>query len=156
MIQINTFYCQSKSWDTVTTSVNAQDGTYSWPIPSNTEQYDFRLKLSYNGGSDYSISQGYFQIAIDEPVVSDITEINLPDGISIYPVPAQNNLNILSNGPGIKHINIYDFAMKQVLEYPYHDITNTAIDIAGLANGFYYIVLTYSDNTKSIKNFVKF
>lgn len=156
MFRKNHYECYSKNWDTVATSVNAQDGLYSWPIPSNTEKYDFRMKICYNGGSEYSISQGYFQIEIDEPVISNVPEINRTDGIYLYPLPARTSLNILSNDRVIKQISVYDFTMKQVLENSYHDITNTAIDIAGLADGFYYMILTYTDNTKSIKNFVKF
>ena len=89
---------------------------------------------------------------LDVPVTLDVVGVGIPElgnlGIMIYPNPAQDNLNIVTNGTFNK-VTITDFTGKVVFIG-----NNKTIDISALSNGVYFVKV---ETTQGISNskFVK-
>lgn len=69
-------------------------------------------------------------------------------GLSIYPNPAKNILNITSDSSEAKSVAIYNVLGKVVLS---EKVTNAPINIANLASGVYVIKVSEGDKTASRK-----
>ncbi len=68
----------------------------------------------------------------------------------VYPNPAQNIINVLGDENMIDRIEIYNNLGYQILES--EDIL---INIEHFSRGFYFLVVTYKNNKRCIKKFVK-
>jgi hypothetical protein len=89
---------------------------------------------------------------LDVPVTLDVVGVGIPElgnlGIMIYPNPAQDNLNIVTNGTFNK-VTITDFAGKVVCTS-----NSKTINISALSNGVYFVKVETSQgisNTKFVK-----
>ncbi|MDD2634819.1 MAG: C10 family peptidase [Bacteroidales bacterium] len=80
---------------------------------------------------------------------SDIND-NMLDNISIYPNPANNNINI--TGITNSNVAIYDIYGKLIKNYD--KIDSTTLDISDMSAGIYFINVSNNDDIKTIK-FVK-
>ncbi len=75
----------------------------------------------------------------------NITEVKL------YPNPASNIINIISNQVNIKSVGIYDVLGKQVLA-----TTNKKdINVSDLRSGMYIVKIEFENNTSASKRFIK-
>ncbi|NRD20880.1 T9SS type A sorting domain-containing protein [Winogradskyella eckloniae] len=75
----------------------------------------------------------------------NITEVKL------YPNPASNIINIISNQVNIKSVGIYDVLGKQVLA-----TTNKKdINVSDLKSGMYIVKIEFENNTRASKRFIK-
>jgi hypothetical protein len=90
---------------------------------------------------------------LDVPVTLDVVGVGIPEidklGVMIYPNPAQNNLNIVTNGTFNK-VTITDFSGRVVSAG-----NSKTIDISALSNGVYFIKVETAQgisNTKFVKN----
>jgi len=113
------------------------------------------------GASDSSISgdktqnsQGsfdYWVVKIDGTL--GITETLLSKGITLYPNPAKNTLQLNTQDKTINQINIYTMSGSKVLQLEVDTISPT-VDVSGLASGVYFVQL-YSGKNVALKKFIK-
>jgi len=76
--------------------------------------------------------------------------------VNVFPNPAENALTVaLSNGNTIKEIKIMN-ALGQFVAVPaIAGLTDTQVDVSGLAKGMYKLVLTDNNNTTLTRTFIK-
>lgn len=91
-------------------------------------------------------------IGSDNPAGTlSITEEELNEGLSIYPLPADNLVHITSEKIEISAIEVIDVTGKTLL---YTSSNMDVIDLSSLSQGLYFMNL-YADNTRVTKGFIK-
>ncbi len=86
---------------------------------------------------------------------ANIAEINFPVGVSVYPNPAQNFINIKMNDHYNLEIRITDILGKTVISNSSFDKTNKlSVDISDLYEGIYFVVIR-SDQYYSTSKIIK-
>lgn len=87
--------------------------------------------------------------ALTTPTLLSTNKINNNiSGLSIYPNPAKNILNVTSDSLEAKSVAIYNVLGKVVLTA---NVTNNPINIANLATGVYVVKVTEADKTATRK-----
>lgn len=77
-----------------------------------------------------------------------ITEI---PGLKIFPNPATNYINIISNDAGLKNVEIFDVLGKQVLK----TVTEQTVNVSSLLSGIYMVKVTQEGKTSTRKLVIK-
>lgn len=75
--------------------------------------------------------------------------------IKIFPVPASNVLTITSSGAALRSVRVVDLDGAVVISAPLNASGTTDLDIATLAAGKYFVLLTDADGLVSTKPFSK-
>ena len=101
-------------------------------------------------GEDYqSEGETYFKVGGD---LASVIDNQIEASWSIYPNPAQNELNIVLN-EDVDHIEIVDILGKTVLNISLENNISQNIDVSSLQNGIYF-VKTYFGKKISSKKFI--
>ncbi len=178
----NANFTTSKINATITDTVNLNDAcagspiAYQWTITPNTVsyvagnsatsqnprvlfnaagKYSIKLQATYQGGSDDTTRINYITITSGSSAVKEIK--NTPIEISVFPIPASNELNVQFSKP-VKGINIhvYDILGKE------KDVNTewskagslASLDISGMPNGVYFVRMNV-DGKYITKRFIK-
>ena len=80
-------------------------------------------------------------------------EDEVGEGVTLYPVPATDQLRITSDGT-IEEITILSVDGREVLRRAVRT-SNTAMDISGLRSGTYFLIATLSDGRSTRQHFIK-
>ncbi|WP_299099155.1 T9SS type A sorting domain-containing protein [uncultured Winogradskyella sp.] len=81
--------------------------------------------------------------------IADV-EVNITE-VKLYPNPASNIINIISNHVNIKSVGIYDVLGKQVLA----KTNKKDINVSDLRSGMYIVKIEFENNTSTSKRFIK-
>ena len=130
------------NWTTIQTGLLAKTGSpYAWNIPSGINSTNCLLKLDYTNGLLYGFdfSDGIFTISGSGTSTQELSPENL---LTIYPVPASDNITISHNNVTLKSIGIYNTSGKLAMEISKEDVFNNSVNIpvTGLASGIYVVV----------------
>jgi len=100
--------------------------------------YDVKLVVKSGLLAD-SITKNAF---ID--VISSIEDINLSEGLKVYPNPSenQNTITVETGGAFIQTIVISDAVGRQVRSFNDLNTAKATLDISGIQKGIYYLNLT--------------
>src|SRR5690554_3014835 len=101
---------------------------------------------NYNGGSELYIDN--VSIYVGEPTS---TQKNNIEGLSIYPNPASDMVNVVSNSLSNKDIVITDLLGKTVLTAN----VNQSVNISSLKSGVYMMQITQDGKSATRKLIVK-
>ncbi len=123
--------------------------------------FKIRTKSTLAAGETFSNSASiYFDYNL--PIITNTAttsiellgnpDFSFGDHFSIYPVPAQDVLNIMANGASIKSVTIYGMLGQVMARHSGTGIS--AVDVSHLANG-HYIIEIDSDKGRSSTQFVK-
>ncbi|WP_276133563.1 T9SS type A sorting domain-containing protein [Polluticoccus soli] len=129
-------YVNSYLWDFGDGSTDtAQIATHTYSI---APPYNVTLKVFNSCG----------MIESKLPVAVGINDVNGVEGLTLYPNPAQNSLNVGTNGSAlIKDIRVYNTLGALVVSRSYNNEKNVVLDVAHLPNGMYSIRITTSMGT---------
>jgi photosystem II stability/assembly factor-like uncharacterized protein len=70
------------------------------------------------------------------------------EGLSVYPNPASNVVNVATDNAAIKHISIYDITGKEVYKVNDLSLNNTTINVSNLQRGIYLMKIEDASNAK--------
>lgn len=130
---------------------NDEATVYIDDAPTNTIPYPFII-----GGVDFFGLGGntgdglYF---IDDVSITDLSvgveEVEAFD-FEVYPTPANETVNILSNAQGAAQVNIVSLSGQQVFSEKFNSLVQTQLDVSELAEGLYFVQVI-ADNTQVTK-----
>lgn len=113
----------------------------------------FKISMAFNNavhGVYYvtsAITDGTFTDSVTFLIEKFPTNVNAvrtsADGISMYPNPAQDELNVLfSSNAGIRNITVYNLIGKAMTVYKVTSNTSAKLNIQNIPSGIYFIRLT--------------
>jgi len=106
--------------------------------------------VSFNTTDDEgNTSDCSFDLTVEEELANE--DFNFNSGLSIYPNPSNNIINIDSKNELLNTINLYDISGKLLIEKNDVSTNNLVIDISILSKGIYFITLNNSVTKKIIK-----
>lgn len=137
-----------RTWTHTLATNTPNDGSETITVP-DAQTASARVKVKGAGNVFFDISNEPFII---NRWSVDVKDVKANDGISIYPVPASEAINIGLNDK-IDYTAIVTNALGQQV---YQGMINTAgkISVAGWAKGVYHLHLIGRDSTRISKNFV--
>lgn len=118
-------------------------------------EYDFWDKKPLNGISYYRLKQTDFdgKFSYSDVASVNFSSSNLNDAIKVFPNPAGNIVNILSESP-ITQYELYEFGGKLLLSKDGMDETLINIDLSGYNSGVFFIKVI-SEGKITTKRIVK-
>lgn len=125
-------------FDTVPGSDSAGTGAGAWSVYPYFE----------SGNIVISDQDGFYLVA---PSVLSTDEVSL-DGFSIYPNPANDQIQITTANEPITEVVIYSILGKQVLSQKPNGQTAATVDISSLTSGVYLVVIDNKITKKLIKS----
>lgn len=150
----NTLYTSSGASADKGTSVST-DGGLTWTRKDAVQHigvYFYNEYIGYSGGfSKQSTGDGMY-VHRDLSGIVDNGMIKM----SVFPNPADNIVNVLTDTAIIQSINVYDITGKQVINLNGIDAQNARIDVSNLRRGLYLLEVIDNANAKqSVKLSVK-
>jgi hypothetical protein len=138
-LSVNT-YSQIGQWEDIVIDFSEKTGVYA----TLGLQPDYESPLV--AGADRII---YFDDIIlnndPNPMVLGLDNQYLKNGISIYPNPVENILNIQSNSK-IESVSIFTLDGRKVYDKNHYQSTDISVNLSNLKHGFYIVTIT--DETK--------
>lgn len=134
----------------------SKDGAWE-TFPMNKESTDYFLVLDQPGSYDYICTLHESLGMVGTIVVqgpSSVEELSADEMISIYPNPATEVLYLNYNLSLIDEISVYNLLGKPLLSFSPLNGTQS-IDVSGLPNGPYYLVLKSGNDILKSKKFIK-
>ena len=127
-------------WTQVTATSTAPEG-------ASILRFNFRVypQNNANGGSF-----GIDNVVLIQGTSASIKQDNI-DGLAIYPNPANDVINITSNGIGVKAVTIFDLVGKKVIETS----TNQTINVSSLKAGIYLVNIKQDGKSATRKLVIK-
>ncbi|HRP02289.1 MAG TPA: T9SS type A sorting domain-containing protein [Candidatus Kapabacteria bacterium] len=139
-------YDNGKNWEYLKVNIQAKNQLYKWLVP-NKETDNAILRAIWKG--DFSLEFGQSETFVITTLNSIDTEELKNLGISIYPNPIIDYLNIVNKSDFIfSKIKIFDLAGKLIFQNLIN-AESDKIDLTTLENGIYIIEL--SSNNKNLK-----
>lgn len=129
------------------------------------------VKYEHNGGPEtsdgftFAVQDGEggwfgtprFEVEIDPDVIISTKDLDKTFDFSVFPNPAQNQLNLQFNNPISNDVEVYITNVQgQVLYHQFFDNVNSqlAIETTRLSNGIYFIYVKNANATVANKKFV--
>ncbi|WP_027384572.1 M4 family metallopeptidase [Epilithonimonas caeni] len=140
---------------TTATSAATVTGTFTIPATATTGRVRIRVQAAYSQTPTSCATINYGQVedySIDIHDLLTVSETNNKDGISIYPNPVKDVLNIKSNESGDSTYRIFNTAGQSVANGKSVD---NKIDVNKLSTGNYIIELVNKKGEKSTQKFIK-
>ena len=143
----------------VLTTVSGEWATYTWDFTNqdNPIYNVITLMLGYATPNDASPSATFLfdDIKQQSSILSDGNNqsFNL-DGVSVYPIPASDILNIISTDKQIKSITVFDILGNQVLVLQPNSL-GVNIDVSDLGSGIYIAKIDTLTGSGSVKFLVE-
>lgn len=113
-----------------------------------TDEYDPNV-LAFIGLCQCSPSNIVFGLELEE--ILSVNENGLSE-LAIYPNPANGIVNIKTQLPGIKQIDVYDVLGKQIMNT---SLSGDELNISSLKSGIYFVQVTQNNNTATKKLIVR-
>lgn len=135
--------------DYSTDSPNWVQKTFTLTAPLETVGFRFEARTYTEGAGSGFIYYDTFSI-IDNTATASIVENNI-EGLKVYPNPASDLVNIVSNEIGTKTVAIYDMLGKKVLETS----TEETVNVSTLTSGVYIMNITQDGKNASRKLVIK-
>jgi len=120
--------------------------SYSWSRSgSSSKNYTARLEYARVDGVRYG------NLAVNTESLPEVPE-SAPDGLSIYPNPARNTIEVAIQGVSspLSNIEVFDILGRRVLS----PAANTRLDVSGLESGVYLIRISDGTHTRT-RSFLK-
>ncbi|MBX3044371.1 MAG: aryl-sulfate sulfotransferase [Candidatus Kapabacteria bacterium] len=144
-------------------SIESYTGAYAFEIPEHIEpDSNYRVRIvSLNDENLSGISQGYFTIKPDPSSVNEMYEDNSLKFVSIYPIPAQNEVNFEINSEVLENLTIcvYDLrgnlVKNVVLNSDNINQNLLNLDCSDLQTGSYIYKLISGNSSKTGKLIIK-
>ena len=142
------------------TCINPNAGYGMWTVQDNTDTCKIHnLLYSYTPilNNKYNITgpvyYAYSEYRIEPRSANDIQDVtgideNIFNDVLIYPIPAQNYLNI-SSAKQINKIEIYTLDSKKVMEKLIKNSNEYVLNINNLKQGNYIAIIYFVDGTKA-------
>lgn len=117
-------------------------------VDSNVMPFDLYIfgGINFYGGG----VAGDVLYFVDNVVVTDMTPVNIDEvksfDFEVYPTPASDVVNIVSNAQGTAQVTLVNLAGQQVYTEMFNSLTQRQINVSDLAEGLYFIQVA-SDNT---------
>lgn len=124
------------------------DGNEIVTVPAGIHTASARVKVKGAGNVFFDISNEGFII---NQWPACIWNVDDPQGISIYPVPAKDRLFVKTCYPGDKKIMIYNSVGQQLMSGVVANLTS--IDLQGWAAGVYYINVVDAGGAHQVRKF---
>jgi hypothetical protein len=136
--------------DEATVSVN---GVESGVMPF--DQYIFG-GINFFGGGILTGDVLYF---VDGVTITDLAPVNVEEteafDFAVYPTPANDQLNIVSNAQGAAQVSVINLAGQVVFTENYNSLTQRQINVSDLTEGLYFVQVTSGDSYVTKKIMVK-
>lgn len=130
-------------------SGDPQNGMWSW-------QFQFNIPGTYNyhcTQEGHAATQFGQIVVLNNVGVAEVTDAG--DRIAVYPVPATEQLTIEATGITLRSARVIDLDGATIMELPLSATGRTDVDIAKLAAGKYFVLVTDADGGVSGKSFSK-
>lgn len=154
---------------TLTSCLRLEPGTYYMGIQQTTNKglnIGFDKNTNHSDALYYDIGGGWVQSAIPGsiminpimgctvPEIVNISEHERSLLLSLFPNPAQNEVNLKSSMPELEFctISVYSSIGQEVINTPFEN--NKTINISELPNGIYFVKLNDSRTTLSTKKLI--
>jgi hypothetical protein len=90
-----------------------------------------------------------FELTVEE--ILSIQNATLSEGLSIYPNPASNNINVVSKNENLTRIIVADITGKILMSLEQLDVEKQSVDVSNLSEGIYFVNINNSITKKIIK-----
>jgi len=134
--QPSAFVASSSTWKEQTITSTA-------PATAKVLRVNFR---NYKDGATVSIDN----VTVYVTPASGVKEDNI-DGLNVFPNPAKDIVNIVSNGVGAKKVMLFDVVGKKVLDAT----TEETIDVSSLKAGIYMMKISQDGKSATRKLVIK-
>jgi hypothetical protein len=119
--------------------------------PAGTEltvgTYTIAFEATDGSGNTDSCS---FELTVVE--ILSVNDEAFENGLSIYPNPTSELLNINSGAAGINKIVLTDMLGKRIYSNVYNEIQRVELNVSNLSNGIYFVTVNDIATKKIIKN----
>lgn len=111
--------------------------------PDSAVDYQFRLRINYNGNKGAPVVGDYIQFdnwslaPMTSSAISDISDFHF----DIYPNPARDFIHIATELKGIKTLSVYNMVGQEILRKEMMDFQGS-LDVSDLETGMYMIRIT--------------
>lgn len=90
-----------------------------------------------------------FQLAVEVPL--SVEENSLNDGLTLFPNPASNIINVSSKNATITSLQVVDMLGKQLWIEENLNVQTKTIDVSQFSNGIYFVIVNNQASKKIIK-----
>ncbi|MFK7831899.1 MAG: chondroitinase-B domain-containing protein [Winogradskyella sp.] len=139
----------------ITTTTGSDEGLDQYEITANARYVKLIGFGRFNtaGTARQSPWNNITEIEFFGSQVLSVSEVNLENSVSLYPIPAKDFLNIKSVNSQIELIQVYSLDGRKVIEKPVDStIEELSIDTSALVNGAYIVNL--SNKNQSISKMI--
>lgn len=141
VLKPNEYSTDNSEWQKVEFTLVAPANATHFRLQART----YREAVGQEGGFIY-----YDDFSMVENDPTSIKQDNI-DGLAIYPNPANDVINITSNGIGVKAVTIFDLVGKKVIETS----TNQTINVSSLKAGIYLVNIKQDGKSATRKLVIK-